>query len=84
MYVLKQTCSSCPEQYEVFKNDKQCGYIRLRHHVFRVDYPDCGERVIFSTYLKDDDGCFANETKRQKMLILALTKISEYESANIS
>lgn len=46
-YVLQQTCGACPEQYDVFKDGKQQGYLRLRHGHFRVDFPDCGGETIY-------------------------------------
>ena len=44
---LIQTCSACPEQYDAFLNNKKVGYLRLRHGYFRVDYPTCGEEIIY-------------------------------------
>lgn len=43
---LVQTCSACPEQYDAFYNDKKVGYLRLRHGVFTVEYPECGGKLI--------------------------------------
>jgi hypothetical protein len=44
---LVQTCIACPEQYDVFKGDKQVAYMRLRGGVFSVEVPDaCGEEVL--------------------------------------
>lgn len=57
-----QTCSACPEQYEVFAGDQQVGYIRLRHGFFRVDYPDCGGETIYSANTKGD-GFFEEEER---------------------
>jgi len=40
---LKLTCTSYPEQYDVFLGDEggeQIGYLRLRHGYFRAEYPD--------------------------------------------
>ena len=36
---LVQTCSSHPEQYDVYAGRKLVGYLRLRGGVFRCDYP---------------------------------------------
>jgi hypothetical protein len=38
---LVLTCAACPEQYDVFFEDFQIGYLRLRHGSFRADYPEC-------------------------------------------
>lgn len=27
---FRETCGSCPEQYDVFKGGRQVGYVRLR------------------------------------------------------
>jgi hypothetical protein len=34
------TCGAYPEQYDVFLNGKQFGYLRLRHGSFTATYPD--------------------------------------------
>jgi hypothetical protein len=52
-YKLICTSCGCPEQYEVFKDDKQVGYLRLRGGVFRIDYPDIDG---FKLYEKIFDG----------------------------
>lgn len=41
-FILEQTCYAYPEQYDVFLDGKQVGYLRLRHGYFRCDYPNCG------------------------------------------
>jgi hypothetical protein len=46
-YSLFLTCSACPEQYDVFKEDKQLGYLRLRHGGFTVTVPDVGGETIY-------------------------------------
>lgn len=48
------TCAACPEQYEVFdSNGNQVGYVRLRFGYLRVDYPDCGDEVIYENEFSD-------------------------------
>lgn len=42
---LVQTCSACPEQYDVYLGDKEVAYFRLRHGFFRADVPAGGETV---------------------------------------
>ena len=44
---LRCTCSSHPEQYDVFKGDTQVAYFRLRHGTFRVDMPNCGGETVY-------------------------------------
>ncbi|AND75426.1 F-box domain protein [Acinetobacter phage vB_AbaM_ME3] len=79
-FTFVQTCTACPEQYEVFSNGIQVGYLRLRHGHFRVDYPDCGGETIYSAntkgdgYFEDDErGFFLEEaTKAIKAKLLSI------------
>jgi len=48
-YMLLRTSKDCPEQYEVFRNNKLCGYIRVRFNTLTVEYPDCLMGTIIST-----------------------------------
>ncbi len=43
---LRMTCGVCPEQYDAFLGGEQVGYLRLRHGLFRVDYPTCGGQTV--------------------------------------
>jgi hypothetical protein len=48
-YKIIQTCSVCPEQYDVFKNNQQVGYLRLRYGCFTANCPDVeGKEVYFA------------------------------------
>ena len=40
-FIVEMTCFACPEQYDVFLDGEQVGYLRLKHGVFRCDYPAC-------------------------------------------
>lgn len=60
-FELKKTCSACPEQYDVYLDGKQVGYLRLRHGYFRCDYPDCGGETIYSAYPKGNGSFFDDE-----------------------
>ena len=63
-----ETCSACPEQYDVFLGDKQVGYLRLRSGWFRVDFPECGGETIYEHYFDDGwKGCF-DDTERDYFL----------------
>ena len=51
MFKLVQTCGACPEQYDVFLDDKNVGYMRLCHGYFYAEC--CGERVYESKTIGD-------------------------------
>lgn len=71
------TCHVCPEQYDVFDGSgKQVGYVRLRHGVFRVDYPDCMEESLIREEI-EDDGVFEDEGRRTEWLTKASAAINE-------
>lgn len=53
-YRLEQTCSACPEQYDVFKGDLEVGYLRLRHGYFRADFPTCGATTVYEANTHGD------------------------------
>ena len=66
---FRETCSSCPEQYDVFKGGRQVGYVRLRWGTVTCAYPDCRGDTIYSHSF--DDGCkgnFADDAEREKYL----------------
>lgn len=74
---FKLTCLACPEQYDVFLDDEEVGYIRLRHGVLSVDFTPTEERlgewdadVIYPQELKilTGDGNFSNEEERNYFL----------------
>lgn len=58
---LNQTCSACPEQFDAYLegdlDNKQVGYLRLRHGYFSVEYPDSGGETIYEAQ-PNGDGCF--------------------------
>jgi hypothetical protein len=72
---LVQTCSACPEQYNVFdENENQVGYLRLRHGIFRADFPQCGGETIYIANPKGD-GIFTDD-ERDFFLSEAIKAIS--------
>lgn len=74
-FKLVCTCPACPEQYDVFDiaTGAQVGYLRLRHGMFRADYPECGGKTVYTATPKGD-GLF-NDDERQKYLEEALAAI---------
>ncbi len=62
-YKLVCTSVACPEQYDVFSADEQqVGYLRLRHGIFRADYPDCGGETVYTSN-PTGDGTFESEER---------------------
>lgn len=70
---LQLTCSACPEQYDVFFEGKQAGYLRLRGGYFRVEYPDVMSETILEAY-PGGDGIF-NDNERLFFLTKSLRAI---------
>ncbi len=57
-----RTCIACPEQYDVFdENKNKVGYIRLRHGYLTAEVPDSGGTEIFSHKFSDERGGFDSE-----------------------
>ena len=77
MIRLVMTCGACPEQYDAFFENRQVGYLRLRHGVFRVDCPECGGETIYETEDVDGDGVF-EDYERQKHLDAATNAIRQW------
>ncbi len=76
---LVETCSACPEQYDVYCGGKIVGYIRLRHGVFRVDCPDCGGETVLRETV-ESDGIFGSEEERELELTKAKEAIVNYHN----
>jgi len=89
-YFLKVTCTSCPEQYDVFLEKELVAYLRLRHGEFRADCPDHDGATVY-TAAPVGDGCF-EDTERLPQLTAAIQEVdkwvsqqngyTEYEAAN--
>lgn len=75
-YRLEMTSCACPEQYNVFKDNIQVGYLRLRHGHFRADVPDCGGETVYSAFTAGD-GVF-DDTERMPQLTAAIQAIDAY------
>lgn len=71
---LIKTCSWAPEQYSAMKDGKQVGYLRLRHGEFTVEYPDCGDELIYEAEPMGE-GEF-NDNEREFYLIGAVKAIN--------
>jgi len=78
---LVETCGACPEQYDVFSEDKQVAYYRLRHGYFRVDVPICGGETIYEAY-PNGDGIFESD-EREFYLKKAEQAVKKYYENSI-
>lgn len=79
-YNFVQTCSGCPEQYDVFDKDgNQVCYIRLRWGSLYAQYPDVGGVDIYEASIGDGwTGSFRTEQERQMHLRRIAKKIDKY------
>lgn len=71
-YKLKLTSVACPEQYDVFKDNVNVGYLRLRYGCFTVECPFNGE-VVYKSY-PVGDGMFTLD-ERDYFLTMAINAI---------
>lgn len=75
---FRRTGFMCPEQYEVFRNNVQVAYIRLRWGHLSVTYLDYNGDLIFEHKFKDNlRGAFPTG-EREKWLEVIAEKIVEY------
>lgn len=70
-----RTCWACPEQYDVFKDGKQVGYLRLRHGYFATYYPDHTGEILWDTNAHGD-GIFYDQEERDLNLDHAATMLN--------
>lgn len=76
MFRLNRTCYACPEQYDVYYNEYEVGYLRLRHGVFTVE---CFNKQVYNAE-PEGDGIFTDEerdfylTEALKFIFLDLLK----------
>jgi hypothetical protein len=68
---LVLTCGACPEQYDVFYEEKQIGYLRLRHGRFYAEYVYLGASEIVYVAHPKGDGIF-DDSERQEQLTKAI------------
>lgn len=76
---FKKTCDACPEQYDVFKDEKQVGYVRLRWGYLSCRYPDYEGDEIYSESFDDAwKGCFDDNNERNKYLLIIANELNNY------
>ena len=74
--MIEQTCDICPEQYDVYHDDEQVGYIRIRHGAMTVKCPDVGGKVVLCEMTDGDGGLTFKE--RPERMFRALNAITRY------
>ena len=81
---LHRTSIACPEQYDAYLNDKQVGYLRLRHGSFTVECPDVGKTMVFEG-CPLGDGCFIDGERDYylKCAVKAIENWLEYGHARV-
>lgn len=47
-YRVVLTCECVPEQWDIFIDDRQVGYLRCRFSKWSLEYPACGGRVLIA------------------------------------
>lgn len=68
---LVETCSACPEQYDMLVDGQNVGYFRLRHGHYRVENAEM--TTTYYTAEPDGDGCFDPE---ERNFFLTMGKIA--------
>lgn len=78
---FKQVNAISPESYDIFKGDRQIGYVQLRWGVLKCLILKCkGKRLIYEHVFQDKtDGQFATEEQRSKYLGIVADKLKAYE-----
>jgi hypothetical protein len=74
------TCMACPEQYDVFLEDRNVGYVRLRHAGLRVNCPDFMSDDVVYRYSWDEPykGQFQDDAEREYHLKRAADAINQW------
>ena len=60
---ITQTCTACPEQYDVYRDGAEVGYLRLRHGHFTAEASDA---LVYEADTVGD-GCFESSERELHM-----------------
>lgn len=75
---LKQTCSACPEQYDVYIDGEMLGYMRLRHGYFYAEYKD--EKVYEAE--PNGDGIFDGDERLMYLNAACMTILTAHNKVD--
>ena len=75
------TSTACPEQYDVFFEGLQIGYLRLRHGAFIACYPDYEGEIVMDANPKGD-GSFLDD-ERFKYLKAAVAALIDKHNKRV-
>lgn len=53
-YELRLTCGACPEQYDVYKDGVEVGYMRLRHGCFYTAFSPGSDDLLYEADTEGD------------------------------
>lgn len=76
---FEKTCTACPEQYDVFLEGEQVGYVRLRWGHLTVDCPDVNGVQVYSA-CPVGHGEFEDNEEREHYLSEVATAINDHLS----
>ena len=79
-YELELTCSVSPEQYDVFKNGVQVGYLRMRWGCFSASCPDAGGKTVYYSEEPAGYGNFLDE-ERARFLTESIEAIDKEQTS---
>lgn len=70
---LTRTSLAVPEQYDVFRDGRQIGYLRLRHGHFRAHYPDhTAPDSVYDTGVRGDGSFYDDEERARELKAAAI------------
>lgn len=74
---LKRMGMAMPEQYDLFREGRQIGYLRLRHGQFKAVYPDHRSAQIVYSANTRGQGSFQDDAERAEELQKAVVALLE-------
>ena len=82
-YRFELTCSAFPEQYDVFLDNSQVAYFRLRGGWFSVECPVCGLITVEEYGAETKGHGEFNDSEREFHMMAALEKVDQWVVENV-